>query len=91
MIHENHSLTVQEVVEEVSISTESCHTTDKLHMHRISAKSMACLFTDDQKENGVNISQELLDWANNINENFLKNIVTEDKNCVYGYDVKTNA
>jgi hypothetical protein len=41
------------------------------------------VLTDDQKENNVEISQELLANANG-NENFLKNIVTADETWVYG-------
>jgi len=46
------------------------------------------LLTNDQKENRVEISQELLANANG-NENFLKNIITGDETWVYGYDVET--
>jgi len=71
----NRRLTVREVADEVDISTGSCHQifTEKLQMHRVNAKFMLCLLTDDQKENRVEISQELLG-----NENFLKNIVTDE-------------
>jgi hypothetical protein len=48
-------------------------------MRRVSAKFAPRLLTDVQKENRVEISRELL--ANlNDNENFLKNIITGDKN-----------
>ena len=53
-----------------------------------SAKFVPRLLTDDQKENRVEISQELLANAND-NENFLKNIITGDGTWVYGYDVET--
>jgi len=46
------------------------------------------LLTDDQKENCVEINQELLAKANG-NENFLKNIITGDEMWVYGYDDET--
>jgi len=49
---------------------------------------MPRLLTDDQKENCVEISQELLASANG-NENFLKNIITRNEMSVYGYDVET--
>ena len=49
---------------------------------------MPRLLTDDQKENRVEISQELHANANG-NENFLKNIITGDETWVYGYDVET--
>ena len=45
------------------------------------------LLIDDQKENCVEISQELPANANG-NENFLKNIITGDETWVYGYDVE---
>jgi histone-lysine N-methyltransferase SETMAR len=41
--------------------------------------------TDDQKQNRVNVSKELLDQANDANS--LKNIITGDETWVYGYDV----
>ena len=80
MILGNRRLTVQEVADEVGISIGSCHQicTEKLQMHRVSAKFVPRLLTDDQKENCVEISQELLANANG-NENFLKNILTGDE------------
>ena len=90
VIRGNHCLTVREVADEVGFSIGSCHQifTEKLQMCRISAKFMPRLLTDDQKENHVEISQELL--ANdNGNENFLKNIITGDQTWVYGYYVET--
>jgi len=56
-------------------------------MRRVSAKFVPRLLTDDQKENRVEISQELLANANG-NKNFVKNIIT-DETWVCGYDVKT--
>jgi len=90
VIHGNHHLTVQEVADEVGISIGSCHQifTEKLKMCRVSAKFVPRLLTDDQKENRVEISQELLANANG-NENFFKNIITGDEMWVYGYDVET--
>ena len=49
---------------------------------------MPHLLTDDQKENRVEISQEMLANANG-NENFLKKIIIGDERWVYGYDVET--
>ena len=79
-IRGNRRLTVREVADEVSISIGSCHQifTEKLQMCRVSAKFVPRLLTDDQKENRVEISQELLANANG-NENFLKNIITGDE------------
>jgi len=57
-------------------------------MRGVSIKFVPRFLTDDQKENRVEISQELL--ANgSVNEDFLKNIITGDETWVYGYDVET--
>jgi hypothetical protein len=57
-------------------------------MNRIAAKFMTYLLTDKQKEIRVDVSQELLNRANE-DENLLKNIITGDETWDYGYDVKT--
>ena len=90
VIRGNRRLTVREVAAEEGISIGSCHQifTEKLQMCLVSAKFMPHLMSDDQKENHVKISQELLGNANG-NENFLTNIITGDKTWVYGYDVET--
>jgi transposase len=61
----NH-LIVQEVADKVGISIGSCYQifTEKRHMRHVGAKFMPRLLTDDQKENCVEISQELLANAN---------------------------
>jgi hypothetical protein len=57
---------VREVAEDCDISLGSCHNilTEKLGMHRVAAKVVPRLLTDEQKEQRVAISQELLDRAN---------------------------
>jgi len=86
----NRLLTVWEVADEEGISIGACHqiSTEKLPMRLVSAKFVPRLLTDDQKENRVENSQELLANANG-KENFLKNIVTGDETWVYGYDIET--
>jgi len=71
VIRGNRRLTVREVADEVGISVGSCHEilTEKFQMRRVSAKFVPRLLTDDQEENRVEISQELLANANG-NENF---------------------
>ena len=80
MIRGNRRLTVREVADEVGISIGSCHQncTEKFKMRRVSAKFVPRLLTDDQKENRVEISQELLGNVNS-NENFRKNIIMGDE------------
>jgi hypothetical protein len=65
----------------VGISIGTCHQifTKKFKMRRVSAKFAPCLLTDDQKNNRVEIIQELLANSNG-NENFLKYIITGDEN-----------
>ena len=79
VICSNRRLTVREVAEEVSISKTVCHEilTENLGMHRIAAKFVLRLLTDDQQQNRVDVSQELLDRANGV-DNFLKNIITDE-------------
>jgi len=90
VIRENRRLTIREVSEEVGICKSSCHTilTEKLKMHRVAAKFVPRLLTEEQKQNRVTVSQELLDRSNTY-ENFLKNVITGDETWVYGYDVET--
>jgi len=47
-----------------------------------------CLLSEDQKQNHVVVSKELVDHTH-ADENLLNNIVTGDEMWVYGYDVKT--
>jgi len=73
VICENRRLTIREVSEEVRICKSSCNTilTKKLKMHRVAAKFVPPLLTEEQKQNRVTVSQELLDRSN-TDENFLK-------------------
>jgi predicted DNA-binding protein YlxM (UPF0122 family) len=89
VIRGNRRLSVREVADEVGIIRGSCHEmfTEKLKMHRVSEKFLPHLLTEEQKENRVEISQELLANTND-NENFLKNVITGDETWVYGYDVE---
>jgi len=62
VIHGNCHLIVLEVADKVGINIGSCHEilTENLQMCHISAKFVPHLLTDDQKENRIEISQELL-------------------------------
>jgi len=68
VIHGNCHVIVLEVAAEVGISIGSCHQvlTEKLQMCHVSAKFVRRLLTDDQKENRVEISKELLAIANGM-------------------------
>ena len=73
MIRGNRRLTVREVSEEVGISKSSCNSIliEKLLMHRVAAKFVPRLLSDEQRQNRSLISQELLQRAENDQE-FLK-------------------
>ena len=90
VICRNCRLTLREVVNEVGISIGFCHqiSTEERQIRRVSAKFVPLLLTDDQKDNRVENSQELLANANG-NESFLKKIVTVDKTWIDGYDAET--
>jgi len=92
MIRENRRLNIREVSEEVGICKSSCHTilTEKLKMHRVAAKFVPRVLTEEQKQNHLSVSQELLDRSN-TDENFLNNVITGDETWVNGYDVETKA
>jgi len=62
VIRSNRRLTVREVAEEVSISKTVCHEilTENLGMHRMAAKFVPRLLTDDQKQNRVDVTS----WPN---------------------------
>ena len=85
-------MTVREVAEEAGISKIMCHEilTENLGMHRVAANFVLCLLSENQKQNHVDVSKELVDCAN-ADEHFLKNIVTSDGTWVYGYAVETKA
>ena len=61
LILQNRHLTIREIAEDVGISFGSCQAilTEKLNMQSVAAKFVPCVLTEDQKENRVNISQEL--------------------------------
>jgi len=57
-------------------------------MHRVAAKFVLRLLIEEQKQNRVTVSQELIDLSI-IDENFLKIVIKGDETWVYGYDVET--
>jgi hypothetical protein len=57
-------------------------------MHCVAAEFVPYLFTDEQKANHVTGTQKLF-VRSNANENFLKNVITDDETWVYGHDIET--
>jgi hypothetical protein len=67
------------MVEEIDVSYRSCEVilTENLGMIHVSAKFIPQLLTQEQKENCLFMSSDLLECAD-TDENFLKYIVTGD-------------
>jgi hypothetical protein len=59
-----------------------------LGIHHVAAKSVPHLLSEDQKQNHVDVSKELVNRAN-ADDNFLKNFVTGDETWVYVCDIET--
>ena len=89
VIRGNRRLTIREVSEEVGICKSSCNTilTEKLKMHRVAAKFVPRLLTEEQKQNRVSQSGAIrsFEYWWNLSEK----VITGDETWVYDYDVET--
>jgi histone-lysine N-methyltransferase SETMAR len=89
---QDHRVTVRELAEEVGMSTGSVHSilTDNLAMWRVSVKFLPKLLAMEQKQLRLEVSQDMLDYANS-NPDFLNIFITGDESWVYGYNPETKA
>ncbi|XP_064115144.1 protein GVQW3-like [Macrobrachium nipponense] len=80
IVEEDRRITINEITEEVGISTGSVHTilTEDLAMRRVSAKFVPKLLVEQQKQLRLEIAQDLLDCANSDSD-FMKTIITGDE------------
>ena len=85
-VMQDRRVTVRELAEEAGISTGSVHfiLTDDLAMRRVSAKFVRKLLKMEQKKLRLEVSQNVLDYANSDPE-FLNIVTTSDETWVYGY------
>jgi len=85
LVMQDHRFTVRELVEEVGISTVSVHSilTNDLATRRVSVKFVPKLLTMEQKQLRLEVSQDVLDYANS-NPEFLNFVITGDESWVYG-------
>jgi hypothetical protein len=92
VINSNHRLTVREVADEEGIYKTTFHEilTENCGMRRVAANFVPRLLGEEQKQNRVYVSKELVDRAN-ADDNFLSNTGTGYEIWVYGYDVETKA
>ena len=87
IVMKDHCLIFRKIVDEVAISRGSVYSilTEDLCMWRVLTKFICKLLMEQQKELHVEITQDMLDCANNDLE-FIKTIITGDETWVYGYD-----
>ncbi|XP_060845908.1 protein GVQW3-like [Rhopalosiphum padi] len=92
MVMNDRRIRIREVADEVGISIGSCHNifSNVLGMKRVAAKFIPKLLNFDQKNNRMNIAQELLNDVND-DPSLLERAITGDETWVYGYDVETKA
>ena len=92
LVMQDRRVTVRKLAEEAGISTGSVHSilTDDLATRRVSAKFAPKLLTTEQKQLRLEVSQNMLDFANS-DPKFLNIATTGDESWVYGYDPETKA
>jgi len=83
-------VTIHDLCAEVGIGYGSCQRilTEQLNMHRIAAKFVPRVLTQDQKDTRVAICQELKETVIN-DPTLLLNVITGDESIVYAYDPET--
>ena len=89
-VNQDRRRTIHDLCAEVGIGYGSCQriVTEQLNMHRIAAKFMPRVLTQDQKDSRVAICQELKETVIN-DPTLLLNIITGDESIVYAYDPET--
>jgi len=92
LVMQDRRVTVRENAKEMGISTGSVHSilTDDLAMRRVSAKFVPKLLKIEQKQLSLEVSMDMLDYANSDPE-FLNIVTTCNESWVYGYDPETKA
>lgn len=90
IIRSNRQLTIRKISEDLNISygsVQSILTTD-LNMRQVTAKFVPPILTEEQKQQRLSISLELLERSASDSD-FLRYIITGDETWVYGYDPET--
>ena len=84
----NRQITVEELAEEISISHGSCHAIlcNHLKIRCVAAKVVPKLLNFEQKSIRQSISKDILSRVN-LDDTFLKRIITGDETWVYEYDI----
>ena len=81
---------IHDICANVGLPYGSCQQilTEQLNMHRIAAKSVPRVLTQDQKDSRVAICQELKETVKN-DPTLLLNVITGDESIIYAYDPET--
>ena len=92
LIQDDRRLTVREIGDELNISKDSAHAilTQDLGMHRVAAKFVPRLLSQEQQRVRNEVAEDLLQTCEAIPE-YLDTIITGDETWVYGYDSETKA
>jgi transposase len=90
LVREDRSRTIQELADEIGIGYGICQRimTVELGMHRVAAKFVPRILTADQKQQRVNVCEELRQTASD-DATFLSRVITGGESWIYGYDPKT--
>jgi hypothetical protein len=83
-------LTVQEIADEIGISTGSAHSilTEDMYMCRVVVKFVPKLLSQEQQQLRHEVTWDMLECANGDPE-FLKTVITGDETWVYGSGPET--
>lgn len=86
LLRSDRRLTIREMADELNLSFYAVQSilTEDLNMRRVSAKFIPKLLSDEQKEHRLQVSQELLNLAEN-DPDLLNRVITGDESWVYGY------
>jgi hypothetical protein len=90
LIQEDCLLTIQEIADEVRISTGSAYSivTEDLHMCSVVAKFGSKLLSQEQQQLLLEVTRDMLEFTSGDPE-FLKTVITGDETWLYGYDPET--
>jgi predicted transcriptional regulator len=83
-------LTVQEIADEIGISTGSAHSIlrEDLHICRAVAKFVTKMLSQEQQQLHLEVPRDMLECANRDPE-FQKTVITGDETWLFGYDPET--
>lgn len=90
VLDSDRRLSVRLIADKVGLPKSIVHeiVTTELQMRKVCAKLVPKVLTDEQKENRVSISRELLDRVRG-DPDFLEQVITGDETWVFEYDPET--